>query len=113
MKNSLPLPEDKKLCVIYRVESGCLGPEGESYIAKFCSFAQSELRSLDSDYVAWNIIPREDKALPEMEYNIVGKKMNHSQAEKYLALFDKSLDEFEGHLCEKLATLINEFMGHE
>jgi hypothetical protein len=40
------------------------------------------------------------------------KKMNHTQAEKYLAHFDKSLDEFESHLCEKLAVLIDDFMGH-
>ncbi len=113
MNTSSSLPEDKKLCVIYRVEPGCLGPEGKNHISKFCSFAQSELRSLDSEYVVWHIIPREDKALPEMQYNFVGKLITHSQAEKYLALFDKKLDEFEGHLCEKLATLINEFMGHE
>ena len=47
-----------------------------------------------------------------MQYNIVGKGMTHTQAEKYLALFDKSLDEFESHLCERLATLIDDFMGH-
>ena len=112
MKTSSPLPENKKLCVTYRVESGCLGPEGVSHISKFCDFAQSELHTLDSEYVIWHIIPREDKSLPEMQYNIVGKRMNHAQAEKYLALFDKSLDEFESHLCEKLATLIDDFMGH-
>mgnify|MGYP000025747680 CR=1 FL=1 len=112
MKTSIPLQEDKKLCVTYRVEPGCLGPKGKRYISEFCSFAQSQLRSLDSEYIAWNIIPRKDKALPEMQYNIVGKRMTHSQAEKYLVLFDQSLDEFEGHLCEKLATLINEFMAH-
>jgi len=112
MKTSLPLQEDKKLCVTYRVEPGCLGPEGKSKISEFCIFAQTELRSLDSEYVAWNIIPRKDKKLPEMQYSIVGKLMSHSQAEKYLTLFDKSLDEFEGHLCERLASLINKFMGH-
>ncbi len=112
MKDELPLPADKKLCVTYRVESGCLGPEGESYIAEFCKFAQTELLTLDSDYVVWNIVARNDKALPEMQYNVVGKKMNHVQAEKYLAVFGKSLDEFECHLSDKLMTLINEFLGH-
>ncbi|MFT7561913.1 MAG: hypothetical protein ACI93R_003845 [Flavobacteriales bacterium] len=66
MKNSLPLPENKKLSVTYRVESGCLGPEGEARITEFCIFAQSELQSLDSDYVVWHIEPRADKLLPEM-----------------------------------------------
>ena len=116
MNNSLPLPEDKKLSVTYRVEPGCLGPEGKTKIDEFCDFAQRELRSLDSDYVSsnyvfWIIVPRSDKTLPEMQYSVVGKRMNHSQAEKYLAVFDKSLDEFEGYLGDKLATLIDEFMG--
>lgn len=56
-------------------------------------------------------MPRNDKTLPETQYNIVGKKMNHSQAEKYLAIFDKSLDEFEGHLSDKLEVLIDEFVS--
>jgi hypothetical protein len=111
MKNSLPLPEDKKLSVTYRVEPGCLGPEGKSHISEFCNFAQSELRSLDSDYIAWNILPRTDKALPELQYHVSGKKMSHAQAEQYLAIFDKSLDEFECHLGDKFATLIDSFMS--
>jgi len=112
MKNALPLPEDKKLSVTYRVEIGCLGPKGKNHISEFCRFAQTELRSLDSDYVVWNIVPRNDKTLVEMQYNVIGKQMNHAQAEKYLSVFNKSLDEFEGHLSDKLTSLINEFMSH-
>jgi len=111
MNNVLPLPDDKKLSVTYRVEPGCLGPEGKDKISDFCKFALAELRSLDSDYVSWNIVPRNDKSLPEMQYDTVGKRLNHTQAEKYLAIFGKSLDEFEGHLDDKLATLIDEFMS--
>ena len=109
MKNSLPLPDAKKLNVTFRVEPGCLGPQGESLIDGFCSFAQKSVESLDSDYVHWTIVPRTDKAQPEIQYNVLGKKMNHDQAEKYLSVFKKSLDEFEGHLEDKLANLIDEF----
>lgn len=112
MTKSLPLQEREKLSVTYRVEPGCLGPEGITHISKFCDFSQLALRTLDSDYVVWNIVPRTDKALPEMEYSVVGKRMSFTQAEKYLALFDKSLDKFEGRLSDKLATLIDEFMGY-
>ena len=35
--------------------------------------------------------------------------MNHDQADKYLGVFGKSLDEFEGHLDDQLANLIDEF----
>ena len=112
MKDSLPLQEDKKLSVTYRVEAGCLGPDGKNHISEFCKFAQLALRTLDSDYIVWHIVHRKDKTLPEMQYNLVGKIMNHNQAEKYLAVFDKSLDEFESHLSDKLTILINKFMDH-
>jgi len=112
IKNSLPLPIDKKLSVTYRVESGCLGPDGTDHVDKFCDFAQKSIQTLDSDHIAWNIVPRSDKKLPEMQYRAIGKKMTHSQADQYLAVFGKSLDEFETHLSDKLAALINEYMGH-
>ncbi len=112
MKHDLPLPDDKKLCVTYRVEPGCLGPEGAKHVVQFCQYAQENIKTLDSDYILWNIVPRDDKTLPEMQYNVVGKRMNHAQAEKYLEVFEKSLDEFEGHLEDKLAEFIEAFMGH-
>ena len=56
MKDLLPLHDDKKLAVTYRVEAGCLGPDGLNYISDFCNFAQSELQILDSDYIIWHIV---------------------------------------------------------
>lgn len=109
MHVSLPLAENKKLTITYRVEPGCLGPDGASLIDEFCAYAQKAVESLDSDYMVWNIIPRNDKKLPEIQYNVLGKKMNYDQADKYLAIFNKSLDEFEGHLNDNLANLIEEF----
>ena len=104
MKDSLPLSEDKKLSVIYRVEPGCLGPLGKSHISEFCNSAQTELSSLASDYIIWNIVPRNDKSLPELQYTLAEKRISHSQAEKYLAFFGEILDEFEGELADKLET---------
>ncbi len=109
--NYLPLPENKKLFVTYHIESGCLGPEGRSHIAEFCQFSQTELKTVDTDYIAWHIVPRRDKKSPEMQYHVGNKRMNYAQAEKYLAVFDKSLDEFEGHLGDKLVMLIDTFMN--
>ena len=109
VNSSLPLQDNKKLSVTYRVEAGCLGPDGVNHIAEFCKFAQLALQTLDSDFVLWNIVHRNDKTLPETQYKVDGKIMNHYQAEKYLAVFGKSLDEFEGHLSEELTTLIHQF----
>ncbi|WP_101760547.1 hypothetical protein [Oceanicoccus sp. KOV_DT_Chl] len=111
MTQPLSLPADKKLVVTYRVEPGCLGPDGKNKIVDFCSFAQQQFQSLDADYIVWNIVPRDDKSLPEMQFDVVGKRMNHAQADKYLSLVGKNLDEFETHLGEKLAELINQYMG--
>ncbi len=113
MENSLPLPDSKKIIVTFRVEAGCLGPKGDSLVSDFCVFAQENLGSLDSDYVIWCVEPRNDKTLPELQYSVFGKKITHSQAEKYLDVFDQYLDEFEGHLENKLANLIDVFMAKQ
>ncbi|MFT5757947.1 MAG: hypothetical protein ACI9LM_002684 [Alteromonadaceae bacterium] len=112
MTNLLPLHEDKKLSITYRVEAGCLGPDGLNYIADFCKFSQAKLQTLDSDYIAWNIVHREDKTLPEMQYNLAGKIINSYQADKYLSVFGKTLDDFECNLNDHLTTLIHQFMSH-
>ena len=112
MKIKLPLNQDQKLNVIFRVEPGCLGPQGEGHVVDFCKSAQKMVETIDADFVHWVIIPRHDKSEPEMEYKIVNKKLSHDKAEKYLGLFDKSLDEFEGHLHDKLALLIDKYLGH-
>lgn len=112
MNKIAQLPVNKKLNVIYRVEPGCLGPEGKDHIFEFCRFAQQQLTTSDLNFVVINIIPRNDKALPEMQYSLIGKNMNENQANKYLTVLGKSLCEFEEPLCEKLTHLINEFMGY-
>ncbi len=112
MKNNLPLPQNKKLSVIYRVEAGCLGPDGKDHIEDFCKFAQTKIESIDADFVHWEIIPRHDKNQNEMQYKVNNKNLNHDKAAKYLEIFNKNLDEFECHLGDKLAILIDEYLGY-
>lgn len=107
--SSSKLTKEQKLTVTYRVEPGCLGPTGADLIEAFCQYAQSQLQTLDADYINWSIIPRFDKTLPEMSYQVLGKRTTHQQAEKYLSVFGKSLDELEAHLTDKLAELIGSF----
>lgn len=110
MSSTLPLTTDKKLKVTFRVEPGCLGPEGANYIVAFCDYAQKHIASLYSDYIIWNIIPRHDKKLPEMEYNVRDKNLSYDQADKYLAIFRQSLEQFECALDDKITLFIDEFM---
>ena len=112
MKIKLPLSQDQKLMVVCRVEPGCLGPDGKKHIKKFCEFAQKQVETIDSDFVHWELVPREDKSLPEMQYKISNKKLTHDKAAKYLGLFRKDLDEFEEHLHDKVAHLVDEYLGH-
>ena len=111
MSLDLPLPMYKKLTVTFRVEPGCLGPDGADHIENFCKFAKKEVASLDSDFVRWIITPRYDKSLPETEYTTNNKRLDHDKAEKYLQVFSKELDDFEEHLQDKLSVLIDEYHG--
>lgn len=113
MKNKLPLPQDKKLTVVFKVEPGCLGPEGKAHIKSFCQFAQKEMAAVDANFIHWIIEARHDKKSIEMQYKIGAKKLSHDKAERYLKMFSKKLDEFEGHLHDKLALLIDQFLGHK
>lgn len=106
-------PDEKnKLIVVLRVEPGCLGPNGKEYVEDFCRFAQEKNQSLDAEFMHWDIIPRHDKALPEVQYRVGNKNLTHAQAAKYLEVFDRDIEEFEGELQDRLATFIDQFLGH-
>ena len=111
MKSALPLSQENKLFLLYRVEPGCLGPTGDSLVDDFCEFAREKLQSLNTDYLDCQFVPRRNKTSPEMQYSVANKKISHTQAEKYLSLFDENLAEFEDDLNDALTNLINEFMG--
>lgn len=111
MKSVLPQLQGKKLTVTYRVEPGCLGPDGADKIDAFCVYAQQQVQLLDLDYVSWSIIPRNDKSLPELEFDIDGKRMSDSQAERYFSLFGKSVDDFDASLSDELSIFIDGFLA--
>jgi hypothetical protein len=110
MNSELPLAADKKLTITYRVEPGCLGPQGSDHITMFCRVAQKEFEPVEPDVISWDIVPRNDKLQPEMQYAIAGKKISLEQAEKYLILFEKDLDEIEEDFDERIAELIEKFL---
>ncbi|GAA0855806.1 hypothetical protein [Aliiglaciecola litoralis] len=111
MDVELPLPLYKKLTVTFRVEPGCLGPDGADHIEGFCKHAKQVVASLDSDFVRWVIVPRYDKSLDETEYRTNGKRLDYDKAALYLNVFGKDLDEFEEHLQDSLSDLIDEYLG--
>ncbi|WP_431312578.1 hypothetical protein [Psychromonas marina] len=104
-------PENKKLTVIFRMEPGSLGPDGIQYISEFCDFAQTQLQACSDAYLIWVIAPRLDKNLPELEFQLVNKKLTSPKAGQYLSFFGESLDSFEEQLEDNLEAIINQFFG--
>jgi len=111
MNIKLPLDQDKKLCVTFRLEPGCMGPQGMEHIEAFCQLAQKKVNETDTEFVEWTIVPRHDKTLPEIEYRLNNKRLSHEKAVKYLNMFEKNLDEFEENLQDKLAVYIDDYLG--
>jgi len=107
------LPQDKKLTVECRVEGGCLGPVGDNYVEGFCHFVQKEFSSWEAELLNWQVVPRQDKALPELQYKLVGRNLSRGQARKYLESFGKNIDEFEAEIEETLIVLIEEYMSKQ
>lgn len=105
------LPQQQKLTVLFRLEPGCLGPDGSQYAQDFCNKANHVMKVVDAGFVIWHIVPRVDKTLPEIEYSVGTKTLSRDKADKYLELFDKELDEFELHLDEKLTVLVDAYLS--
>lgn len=109
MTTPVSLPDEKKLHVLFRVEPGCMGPAGIDHIQEFCEYAQNKVDNLHPEFVNWEIVARMNKKLPEMQFKVTNKNLTHEQAEKYLEFFGQSLEEFEEHLHDMLALLVDEF----
>jgi hypothetical protein len=112
MSSVLPLAHEKKLTIVFRLEPGSLGPDGDNIIEDFCKSAQIELSNVDNEFINWEIIPRYDKTLPERQYKINNKLLSREMTKRYLELFDRHIDHFEDHLDDLLGELINQYLGY-
>ncbi|VAW58148.1 hypothetical protein MNBD_GAMMA11-859 [hydrothermal vent metagenome] len=113
MKKIPSLSDDRKLNVIFRIEPGCLGPEGGKLIDDFCRSAQTQIEHASDHFTSWNklvicqLAPGNNKALPEVQYKINNKALSSEKAEKYLSAFGMQLNDFEHDLNEKVVDLID------
>jgi len=105
------MPSSKKLRVIFRMEPGSLGPDGNQYIKEFCDFAQQQLQACAQAYLVWTVEPRFDKSLSEIEYHIAAKKLSRGKACQYLSFFGENLECFEEQLEDNFETIINQYFG--
>ncbi len=110
MKGNLNIPANKKLTVVYKMEPGCLGPNGAALIEDYCQFAQQQISQFNQEFVNWVVEPRFDKSLAEIKYEINGKELLPTMAERYLAKFDHNLDDFEEQFNEQFMNYIEQFL---
>lgn len=103
-------PIIQKLLVECRVEGGCLGPNGASYVDGFCCAAEAEFSGVHSDKMNWTFLPRKNSSQAEVEYKILGKKLSIQQAKKYLDLLGIDITTFELEIDDRLITLIERYM---
>lgn len=104
-----PVASEKILSLTFRVEPGCLGPEGSSHIEDFCQFAQRQLSTSNNYFLLKKVIPRFDKTTPELQYQINNKTLSLNQVTKYLSLFKKDISDIEDDFQEEIAQLIEEY----
>jgi hypothetical protein len=109
--NESTLNNNSKLTIIYRIEPGCLGPNGKDYIEDFCHSTQNDFAKLANDFILWSIIPRYDKSLPEIQYKIGDKNLPVDMASIYFRKYQIELSRFEELLNQKLADLIERHLG--
>lgn len=102
-----------KLVILYRLEPGCLGPDGVDHIATFCQLAERALVHLNADICQWFLAPRFDKSLIEFQYSLAGKVLSHDKAVKFVASFDQQLDVIEAQFEDKLTQLINQYIARK
>lgn len=113
MDTKRALLTEEKITVLFSVEAGCLGPDGNELVEGFCDIAQNKIEPIESDYVHWIITPRTDKTQPETQFKINGKFLTRDKAEKYLGLFKIDIDELESRLFENITDLVEEYLGRE
>jgi len=107
----MALADEKKLTIIFRVEAGCLGPEGASHVSRFCAQALKVFNKVHSEFLNWQVVPRDDKSLPELGYSIGARPLAREHAAKYLNHFNIQIDEFEMGLFDQLPEMIDQYFG--
>ncbi len=99
-----------QMILVYRVEPGCLGPDGVDHVEAFCQFSNRTTVPESLGSIRWMFIPRYDKSLPEFEFRLKGKQLNATQCAAYLARLQLTMDDLELLMGEITAELIERFL---
>ena len=111
--NSTRQYSPQKLLILFRLEPGCLGPDGVDHIETFCQLAERTLANLNADVCQWFISPRFDKSFVEIQYSLAGKVLPRDKAIKFVQSFEQNLDTIEERFEDKLTQLINQYIARK
>jgi hypothetical protein len=101
----MQISDEKKIRLMYRVEPGCLGPQGAEHIEDFCRYANKHIKS--PFYSILLFLPRYDKLKDERQYTVSSRNLSQAQAKAYLARFEINIESFEEQLDELLTKAID------
>ncbi len=107
------MPTDTKLTVVVRVEPGSLGPDGQDLVEGYCEVANQSFSKIHPELIEWQVVPRFDKTLPEMEFSLNSKKLNAEQTNKMLSLIGYDEEKLEVDTMSHIANLIDKYLGHQ
>ena len=105
----LPLQDNKKLLIVYRLESNCLGLQGDSQIDDFCAHLTKNILPVHSSFIKWTVLPRLNVDEKEIEYLLDSKLLSLKQTSKYLANFDKNIADLEGEISDLILNQVEHY----
>ncbi|QBF81379.1 hypothetical protein EXU30_00700 [Shewanella maritima] len=103
----------KQLTILYRLEPGCLGPDGVDHIEAFCLLVQKALAAKGNVHYKWQVVPRFDKSKPEIQFTLNGKSLTEQQAQKYLSMLTIELDNVIDGFEDMLTKMINQYIARK
>lgn len=98
-----------KVTIVVRIEPGCLGPTGKDYVEEFCAFAAPVFSKINASFLNWQLTPRYDKSLPEIQYYLNSNSVPDEKAGQYLEIFGSNISSIEEDISAKLTISIDKF----
>ena len=83
------------IMVLYRVEPGCLGPDGKFFIEDFCAYANEAFENVQREHIDWLFVPRHDKSLPEIQYQYRDRNLSRKMAQTLFSMKHIDIEQFE------------------
>ncbi len=108
----MPLPDNRKLNIIFSLDKSCLGPEDDEPIEAFCLYAMKKVKLGSGNWVNWSVTPKTDSLTKEVSYDIDGKRLLPAQAAQYVERLGGNLKDLEMDFFSKIARLIDLYLKY-